>query len=185
MFLCTRIKKMFNVKNTCDLYFSCFDLLQTLKRAVQNCPRHKVVTAFLPPPFLRGCSQVSALSSDLWEEPACTGSGLMWRPAYGPQGVQSSGKWFAELPSDISCLALINSCCSVKLGIRLWHWLRPAPSRFCSACLAHSEERSGQRSTAKQWLFFFFHWSYLTDPETESVTPHYTMHLHAFFGSVQ
>lgn len=141
-----------------------FQLFWLAADSLESCPelseRHKVVTAsFSLSPFLRGCSQVSALSSDLWEEPACTSSGLMWRPACGPQGAQSSGKWFAELPSDISCLALINSCHSVKLGIRLWHWLRPAPSRFRSACLAHSEERSGQRSTAKQLLF-----SFSTDP---------------------
>lgn len=166
-----------------DQYLSCSDLLHS-NRAVRNCSRGiKWWQLFFSLSFWRGCSQVSALSSDLCEQPACTGSGLMWRPACGPQGAPSSGKWFAELPSDISCLALINSCRSVKPGIRLGRWLRPAPSRFCSTGRSQSEARLGQRSTAKQWLFLFF--SPLPDPETEPVTARDAMHLHACFGFVQ
>lgn len=110
------------------------ELLQTLKELSWN--GRGAVSGDSPQ---RDFSQVSALSSDLWEVPACTGSGFMWRRASRPLDAKSSGKWFAELPSDTTCWALIDSCGSVKLGTKLytvtWHWPRPAQSCLRSACL--------------------------------------------------
>lgn len=90
-----------------------------------------------------------------------------------------------DLPSVISRLPLINSCSRVlswasgsDTGSGL-HW---AASR--SAC--SPAQRSIQvRGHLQNKGFFFFPWSHLADPETESVTPYYTMHLHASFWSVQ
>ena len=98
-----------------------------------------------------------------------------------PLGAESSGKWFPEWPPDTTCWALIDSCGRVKPGTKpytvTWHWPWPAQS-----LPAHLEEHWGHRAPTNKGTFFF-HWSGLTDPETELVT-HHSMNLHTVVCSV-
>lgn len=106
-----------------------------------------------------------------------------------PLGAESSGKWFAKWPSDTTCWALIDSCGPVKLGTKPYTdmTLAPACTEFLLSLPVHLDEHSGHRApTNEDWLILKLidHWSCLTDPETEPVTPQ-SMHLHTVFSSVQ
>lgn len=104
-------------------------------------------------------SLVSALSSDLWAVPACTGSVFMWRRAYA-SGHLELRQTICRMASDTTCWALIDSCGLLgwALSPALWHDSRPDLHRVVSNQPACPLRRAlGSQGSHKKDCSFF-HW---------------------------